>query len=179
MNQSISILSSSIENGPYKNLGGPPSFVVGEDSYLNGMFHWDSIHGAEVFNILYLKNSNYSQLSINLDAAVEVRIEKTLISDIILQKYLHYLSVDIFIPSYVTKNYQHPAITPDGYFIDSYPKKITDFVDETMLNRSIVFIDGALAPGEFMPIVIRLKLDGPLGIVFKLPVVLNTYVGVF
>lgn len=179
MNQSISILTSSISNGPYTNLGGKPSVPLDDGANINGMFHWDSIHGGEVFSVIYVKNSNYTQSASDVSAAIDVKIKKDLIRDIVMQKYLEYLSINVFIPSYVTKNYEHPPITPDGYFIDSYPKRITDFISSDLLNRSIIFLKESLDPGEFIPVIIKLKLTGPMGVIFKLPIAINTYVGVF
>ena len=175
----INVYKSTITNGPVTNLGGPPSIVLQENETINGFFNWDSIHANSIYSIFYVKNDNYSGTSSNLTTALEIRLDYTKNLDIVAEEYLRSLQIDILRPNYATIGYVHPAITLDGFFVESYPKKITDFVQDDELGRRILFIEDSLAPGDFFPFIVRLTLTEPVGPIFRQPLKINTYSGVF
>ena len=180
MSQLIKVYKSSVSNGPIQSLGGPPLVELRSGDYINGFFNWDSIHpNSSIYTVLYVKNDNFATTSSNLSVALEMRIDYTKNLDVVDEYYLRSLSLDLLRPQYATIGYVHPAITIDGFFVDSHPKKITDFVQDDELGRQVLFINDALTPGDFFPIIVRLTLQEPIGTVFKQPIKINIYSGVF
>jgi len=179
MNQLIKVYKSSVTNGPIKNLGGPPLVALQDNEYITGFFNWDSVHPTDIYSIFYAKNDTYSTAASTLSVALQVRIDYDANIDVIKESYLRALSVDIFRPNYAEIGYVHPPITVEGFFVDAYPKQIVDFVQEEEFGRKILFIDNVLQPGQFFPFIIRLSLNEPIGTVFKQPIKINVYTGVF
>lgn len=180
MNQSVSIyLSTPHEGKSYKNLGGPPTIPLQDDMYVAHIFEIESLHGGEVFAVLYARNDSFSVTQTNSSAAIAVGIDYTSNADIVDEEYLRSVNLTIYRPTYITKNYTHPPITPLGQFVNEPQNNVKDFIPDLDLNRKVLFIDEILEPGEYIPFLLRLTIKQPIPTVFSQKIIFNIFSGVF
>lgn len=150
------------------SLGGKVGSVIESNVILDLFQSVDSYYSTNRFydyRVLYIKNvSPQNIVALNPIIYVQTNfypyLDRARIYD------LSKIKINFLVPPYVTKNYIHPIITPDG-IITTTGQSLDSFMStSTISNYSYrLSLDVELLPNDFFPIIIRREVEGPLPLI--------------
>lgn len=156
------------------SLGGEIDSYISQNSenfqIFNPVNEFNSTNNLVDYRILYIKNiSNKQSNSKNLVLqnpvlTVNKEYEKKL--EVLRREDVYRISVNLFVPTYLNVNEQHPKIFSNGIFLDNERYAIGNYIFQNTNDRyygSRVYLDKIiLKSNDYFPIVIQRIISGPV-----------------